>query len=113
MDTMQIAWQSGKTVTVAESFVPKTVEELKNLCATRPDHPTAIDIMNAIKELPDDAVSYVLPISIAAIEENRLVEVIYEMKTVASPTDGGQTSKKVRHFRLGPSLDSRQEVPTA
>ena len=47
--------------------------------------------MNAIKELPDDAVSYVLPISIAAIEENRLVEVIYEMKTVASPTDGGQT----------------------
>ena len=69
--------------------------------------------MNAIKELPDDAVSYVLPISIAAIEENRLVEVIYEMKTVASPTDGGQTSKKVRHFRLGPSLDSRQEVPTA
>ncbi|MBQ6106723.1 MAG: hypothetical protein IJK97_00820 [Thermoguttaceae bacterium] len=113
MDTMQIAWQSGKTVTVAESFVPKTVQELKNLCATRPDHPTAIDIMNAIKELPDDAVSYVLPISIAAIEENRLVEVIYEMKTVASPTDGGQTSKKVRHFRLGPSLDSRQEVPTA
>ena len=113
MDTMQIAWQSGKTVTVAESFVPKTVQELKNLCATRPDHPTAIDIMNAIKDLPDDAVSYVLPISIAAIEENRLVEVIYEMKTVASPTDGGQTSKKVRHFRLGPSLDSRQEVPTA
>ena len=113
MDTMQIAWQSGKTVTVAESFVPKTVQELKTLCATRPDHPTAIDIMNAIKELPDDAVSYVLPISIAAIEENRLVEVIYEMKTVDSPTDGGQTSKKVRHFRLGPSFDSRQEVPTA
>ena len=40
MDTMQIAWQSGKTVTVAESFVPKTVQDSKTF--VRPDRITRL-----------------------------------------------------------------------
>lgn len=110
MDTKKTAWDSGNTMTLSESFVPKTVQELKKLCATRPNHPVAIDIINAITDLPEDTICNILPISILAIERNCKVEVTYQMEEVISPVDGTRTFKKVRQFHLGGSLE---EVPAA
>ncbi len=105
METLKTAWNAGKTLVNANGFVPKTVQELKTLCASRPDHPSSITLLRATAGFPEEKICYVLPTTLAAIQENRRVIATWEMKETVSPIDGSRCWKKVRSLVLGDPLD--------
>lgn len=93
----------------APAFEPKTVQEIRTLCALNPQNPTAIDLTKAIEGLPEDKVCYVLPVSIQAVQENRSVRLVWEMKKIASPIDGAVSWKKTRSILLGDPIEGKDE----
>ena len=101
---MSEAYQLAKEVCEKQlylSLVPKTVDELERLIASRPDHPAAIDLRRAIEPYHGyDVIVRVSPVTVAAIEQNREVEVQYSMEPVVSSRDK-TIYKKTKKLALG------------
>lgn len=109
MEALKSAWEAGESFTNAPEFVPKTVQEIRTLCALKPQNPTAIDLMKGIEGFPEDKVCYLLPASIQAVQENRSVRLIWEMKKIVSPIDGSVSWKKTRSILLGDLIEGEQK----
>ena len=73
--------------------------------ALRVSSRSSITLLKATAGFPEEKICYVLPTTLAAIQENRRVIATWEMKETVSPIDGSRCWKKVRSLVLGDSLD--------
>ena len=89
-------------------FLPKTKQEILDLCALHPENPVARDLVAAVAPYGDGHIHYVLPISIQAVQENREVRLVYRMAPVRNPATGEEEYKRVQCLELGPSLDAKE-----
>lgn len=89
-------------------FIPKTKQEILDLCALHPENPVAKDLLAAVMPYGDGHIHYVLPISIQAVQDNRTVRMMYRMAPIGNPFTGRVEYKRVQCLELGPSLDEKE-----
>lgn len=106
---VQAAYGNAKSM-MSGGTIPKTVQELKALCQTRPDHPVSKDILAAVAFYTDDVVCHVLPISIEALTTNRRVVEKYTMQQIPHPVTGKLEYKKLKTLELGESLERKEKT---
>ena len=96
------------------NFVPKTKQEIVQLCAKHPENPVARDLLMAVAPYGEEHIHHILPISIQAVEANRTVEIAYRMEPISNPTTGKREFKRVQYLTLGailPVTNLTEEVP--
>lgn len=105
MMTPEQAAYSNAGSNMTAHFVPKTVQEIRELCKTNPNHPVAVDLLRAIASFTDDTVCNVLPVSMEAVTQNRTVQVSWRMAEVENPTTHQKECRKVKEISLGEVIE--------
>lgn len=105
-DAFTAAYRAS-TSQLEANFIPKTKQEILDLCRSHPENPVARDLLAAVSPYGDDHVHHILPVSIAAVEQNRVVELAWRMEQVRNPVTGQLEYKRMQYLELGRTLSEK------